>query len=162
MKLLIEITEYNKEWIENASEIPQEISAEIADAICNGEPKTGWIPVSEGLPEEHEWIGTKKFGTTISDKVHITFDVNGERFVKTLCLQNGELSDYEKRSMDAFHEGWKMIAWMSLPEPYREDYYCKPKQKTGKWKKTKYGYTWIENNVCLNFVDYYDVKEDGE
>ena len=34
--------------------------------------------------------------------------------------------------------------------------------KTGKWKKTKYGYTWIENNVCLNFVDYYDAKEDGD
>lgn len=83
--------------------------------------QTKWIPISEGLPEEHEWIGTKQFGTTISDKVHITFDVNGERFVKTLCLQNGELSDYEKRSMDAFHKGWKMLAWMPLPEPYKEE-----------------------------------------
>lgn len=83
--------------------------------------QTKWIPISEGLPEEHEWIGTKQFGTTISDKVHITFDVNGKRFVKTLSLQNGELSDYEKRSMDVFYKGWKMLAWMPLPEPYRED-----------------------------------------
>lgn len=79
----------------------------------------GWIPVSERLPEEHEWIGTKRFGTTISDKVHITFDVNGERFVKTLSLQNGELSNYEKRIMDSLYKGWKMVAWMPLPEPYR-------------------------------------------
>ena len=83
--------------------------------------QTKWIPISEGLPEEHEWIGTKQFGTTISDKVHITFDVNGKRFVKTLSLQNGELSDYEKRSMDVFYKGWKMLAWMPLPEPYRKD-----------------------------------------
>ena len=78
-----------------------------------------WIPCSERLPEEHEWIGTKRFGTTISDKVHITFDVNGERFVKTLSLQNGELSNHEKRIMDTFYKGWKMIAWMPLPEPYK-------------------------------------------
>ena len=80
-----------------------------------------WILCSERLPEEHEWVGTKKFGTTISDKVHITFDVNGERFVKTLSLQNGELSNYEKQTMDTLYKGWKMIAWMPLPEPYRED-----------------------------------------
>ena len=80
-----------------------------------------WIPFSERSPEEHEWIGTKKFGTTISDKVHITFDVNGERFVKTLSLQNGELSNHEKHIMDTFYKGWKMIAWMPLPEPYKED-----------------------------------------
>ena len=78
-----------------------------------------WVPVSKRLPEEHEWVGTKKFGTTISDKVHITFDVNGERFVRTLSLQNGELSNYEKRTMDTLHKGWKMIAWMPLPEPYK-------------------------------------------
>ena len=78
-----------------------------------------WIPISEGLPEEHEWVGTKQFGTTISDKVHITFDINGERFVKTLSLQNGELSNYDKLTMDTIHKGWKMIAWMPLPKPYK-------------------------------------------
>lgn len=94
---------------------------EALDMAIEALHQTKWIPISEGLPEEHEWIGTKQFGTTISDKVHITFDVNGKRFVKTLSLQNGELSDYEKRSMDVFYKGWKMLAWMPLPEPYRGD-----------------------------------------
>lgn len=80
-----------------------------------------WIPCSVRLPEEHEWIGTKKFGTTISNPVHITFDVNGERFVKVMSLQNGELSNSNKKTMDVFHKGWKMLAWMPLPEPYKED-----------------------------------------
>ena len=90
---------------------------EFENIVSKEVPK--WIPVSERLPEEHEWIGTKKFGTTISDKIHITFDVNGERFVKTLSLQNGELSNQEKLFMDTFYKGWKMIAWMPLPEPWK-------------------------------------------
>lgn len=88
---------------------------ELSDEIVQGR----WIPIREGLPEEHEWVGTKSFGTTISDKVHITFDVNGERFVRTLSLQNGELSNYEKRTMDTLYKGWKMIAWMPMPKPYK-------------------------------------------
>lgn len=78
-----------------------------------------WIPCSKRLPEEHEWIGTKKFGTTISDKVHITFDVNGERFVRVMSLQNGELSNSDKKTMDVFYKGWKMLAWKPLPEPWK-------------------------------------------
>ena len=78
-----------------------------------------WIPCSERLPEEHEWIGTKEFGTTISDEVNITFDVNGKRFVNVMHLQNGELSGSDKKGMDVFHKGWKMLAWMPLPEPWK-------------------------------------------
>ena len=84
-----------------------------------GKPKQQWIPVSERLPDEQEWLGTKMFGTTISDKICITFDDNGKRFVKVMSLQNGELSDSDKKMMDVFHKGWKMLAWMPLPTPYK-------------------------------------------
>ena len=78
-----------------------------------------WIPVSERMPEEHEWIGTKKFGTTISDEVYVTFEnEKGERFCKHMTFQNGELSRYDKAHMDVWHKGSKPIAWMPLPEPY--------------------------------------------
>lgn len=48
-------------------------------------PKIGhWIPVSEKMPEEHEWIGTRTFGTTISDEVYVTFESpKGEKIYKT-------------------------------------------------------------------------------
>ena len=78
-----------------------------------------WIPCSERLPEEREWIGTKQFGTTISDIVLITFDVHGEKFVKPMSLQNGELSRADKKTMDAFYKDWNMLAWMPLPEPWK-------------------------------------------
>lgn len=71
------------------------------------------------MPEEKEWLGTKLFGTTISDKILITFDVNGERFVRYMSLQNGSLSMADIQEMDVFFKGWKMIAWMPLPEPYK-------------------------------------------
>ena len=79
-----------------------------------------WIPCSERLPDEHEWLGTKEFGTTISDEVYVTFETpKGERFCKHLSFQNGNLSDYDQRTIDVFYKGSKPIAWMPLPEPFR-------------------------------------------
>lgn len=50
---------------------------DFADACCaidDAPTVPQWIPCCERLPEEHEWIGTKKFGTTISDEVYVTFE----------------------------------------------------------------------------------------
>ena len=86
------------------------------------EPESKWILCNERMPEEHEWIGTKKFGTTISDEVYVTFEEpEGERFTKHLKFQNGELSRYDKVYMDAWFKGAKPIAWKPLPEPYEEE-----------------------------------------
>lgn len=38
MKMVINILEYDKEWIQNAYGIPQEINVDIAKAIINGKP----------------------------------------------------------------------------------------------------------------------------
>jgi hypothetical protein len=79
-----------------------------------------WILCSERLPEEHEWMGTKRFGTTISDEVYVTFEnPKGERFCKHLSFQNGKLSSFDQSTIDAFYKGSKPIAWKPLPEPYR-------------------------------------------
>ena len=79
-----------------------------------------WIPVSERLPEEHEWIGTKTFGTTISDEVYVTFEnPKGERFTEHLSFQNGKVSNFVQREIDALHKGSVPIAWMPLPKPYK-------------------------------------------
>lgn len=80
---------------------------------------TQWIPCSERMPEEREWIGTKKFGTTISDEVLVTFEVRGERFVKPMHFQNGELGGMDKHTMDTFYGEWEVVAWKPLPEPWK-------------------------------------------
>ena len=90
----------------------------IATKALEAEPH--WILCSERMPEEHEWLGTKRFGTTISDEVYVTFEnPKGERFCKHLSFQNGKLSAYDKSTIDAFYKGSKPIAWMPLPEPYK-------------------------------------------
>ena len=91
-------------------------------ACGNGElvakPEPQWILCDERMPEEHEWIGTKKFGTTISDEVYVTFEnEKGERFCQHMKFQNGELSRYDQFHMDTWFKGSKPIAWMPLPEP---------------------------------------------
>lgn len=79
-----------------------------------------WIPCSERMPEEREWLGTKKFGTTISDEVYVTFEnPKGERFCKHMSFQNGKLSSYDQHIIDAFYKGSKPIAWKPQPEAYR-------------------------------------------
>ena len=92
-------------------------------ACGNGElvakPEPQWILCDERMPEEHEWIGTKKFGTTISDEVYVTFEnEKGERFCQHMKFQNGELSRYDQFHMDTWFKGSKPIAWMPLPKPF--------------------------------------------
>ena len=87
--------------------------------LPSAQPEQQWIPCSERLPEEHDWIGTKKFGTTISDEVYVTFENSkGERFCKHLSFQNGKLSAFDQSTIDAFYKGSKPIAWIPLPEPW--------------------------------------------
>lgn len=79
-----------------------------------------WIPVSERLPEEQEWIGTKEFGTTISEEVYVTFEnPDGQRFARHLSFQNGKIPSYKQREIEVWHKGAVPIAWMPLPEPYK-------------------------------------------
>lgn len=80
--------------------------------------QTSWIPVSDQMPEEHEWIGTKQFGTTISDEVYVTFETpKGDRFTQHLSFQNGKLSRFDQQTIDAFYKGSVPISWKPLPEP---------------------------------------------
>lgn len=84
--------------------------------------QTKWIPCSVRMPEEHEWIGTKEFGTTISDEVYVTFENSeGKRFVKHLKFQNGKLGIFDQNKIDAFYKGSVPIAWMPLPKPYNAE-----------------------------------------
>lgn len=79
-----------------------------------------WVLCSERMPEEREWIGTKKFGTTISDEVYVTLEtISGKRFCDHIRFQNGKFSLSKQAELDAISKGTKPIAWMKLPEPYQ-------------------------------------------
>lgn len=86
-----------------------------------------WIPVSEKLPEEHDSIFAKLYGTdnwdsklhrTVSNRVLVTVQCDdGTRFVKESHTRDGEWAD-EKKCINC-----KVVAWSPLPNPYKEQDY---------------------------------------
>lgn len=86
-----------------------------------------WIPVSEGLPKEHDSIFAKLYGTdkwtsalwrTRSKEVLVTIeDENGARTVKSSHTTDGKWWIEKKTTLSKF----KVIAWMPMPEPYKEN-----------------------------------------
>lgn len=84
-----------------------------------------WIPVSEKLPEEHDSIFAKLYGTdkwdsnlwrTASNRVLVTVKYDdGTRLVKESHTHDGEWV-VEKKCINC-----KVVAWIPFPEPYKEN-----------------------------------------
>lgn len=83
-----------------------------------------WIPVSEKLPDEHDSVFAKSYGTdewnnmfwrTTSNRVIATIKYNdGTVIVKEAFTHDGEWT-VEKKKINC-----KVIAWMPFPKPYKE------------------------------------------
>ncbi len=107
----------NKYVIDDDFDIIEELAKAYGQGKRDAEPH--WTLCSERMPEEHEWMGTKRFGTTISNEVYVTFErPDGQRFTKHISFQNGKLSSSDKRLMEVWYNDAKPIAWMPLPESY--------------------------------------------
>ena len=96
--------------------------------IIKKQPKVGeWIPVSERLPEEHDSIFAKLYGTdkwndafwrAQSKDVLVTIEYeDGVRTVKSSHTTDGKWV-IEKR---AKFSKCKVVAWMSFPKPMKEE-----------------------------------------
>jgi len=107
------------EWDTLNGYIAPHVARRLIEQLPPAQSEPPWILCSERMPEEHEWLGTKKFGTTISDEVYVTFEnEKGEKFCNHMTFQNGELSLYDKAFMETWYKGSKPIAWMPLPKPF--------------------------------------------
>ena len=84
-----------------------------------------WIPVSEKLPDEHNSVFAKSYGTdkwsnafwrTTSNRVIATIKYNdGTVIVKEAFTHDGAWT-VEKKNINC-----KVIAWMPFPNPYKEN-----------------------------------------
>ena len=90
--------------LEKSAPTAQHLSAifDCEDAIVALPSAQQWIPCKERLPEyDGEYMVTKK-----------TFGWNCEEYAET------DIARYEKKN--GWHKADQVIAWMPLPEPYKE------------------------------------------
>lgn len=84
-----------------------------------------WIPVKDRLPEMHEETGIlKKFVKMRSNEVLVTIKDknNGSVVTHSGCsLWDGKWHGDIFEWLKATKCNYEVIAWMPLPEPYRED-----------------------------------------
>lgn len=96
-------------------------SREILQELVDKADSFEWIPVSERLPEEYDY-GTDQWNNTLwrvrSKEVLVSIEyVDGSRTVTTSFTKDGEWNIERKRVLHDI----KVIAWMSLPKPYKEN-----------------------------------------
>lgn len=99
-----------------------EMLQELADKADSFE----WIPVSEKLPDEHDSIFARLYGTdkwddafwrTKSKEVLVTIEYeDGTRIVKSSHTTDGKWALEKRATLSEF----KVVAWVPFPEPYKE------------------------------------------
>lgn len=102
-------------------------SMDLLKDLANKADPLEWIPVSEKLPEEHDSIFAKLYGTdkwdsnlwrTTSNRVLVTVEYNdGTRIVEESHTRDGVWAD-EKKCINC-----KVVAWSPFPNPYKEQDY---------------------------------------
>lgn len=130
-KILEEIEEVEKKFVVGhevlfalgATGIATEIE-EIIRSHMNDEDNNGWIPVEDGLPEEHKSMFAKLKGThmwnnamfeKVSDEVNVTIELeDGTRKTTTSHTLDGKWKVEKECVVNK-----KVIAWQPLPEPYK-------------------------------------------
>lgn len=117
---------YNEMCLLNIYDKEKEIELykDVIEQLVDKAESFEWIPVSEKLPDEHDSVFAKSYGTdkwnnmfwrTTSNRVIATIKYNdGTVIVKEAFTHDGEWT-VEKKSINC-----KVIAWMPLPEPYKE------------------------------------------
>lgn len=80
-----------------------------------------WIPCSERLPEEDtEVLISYRYKEGEGDTDHVNIDITS---YGTVCFGGREIHTLKewRQPFDYFHANYEVIAWMPLPEPYKED-----------------------------------------
>ena len=118
-------------WFEPSYTDPLNVLTEVRDrlkALPSAQPEPKWIPVSERLPKSRTYCLFTVFehdseleATTI-ETVYGRFDDYGERRYWSWEDEFGECCIEGEEQLDGDHDEIieKVLAWMPLPEPYKE------------------------------------------
>lgn len=105
----------------NISKIVELLLADLEE----NEKENGWIPVSQGLPEEHDSIFEKFKGT--DNWKRGMFEKTSKYVIATVAFDDGTVLAEQAHTTDGIWRtdkkvlGGTVVAWMDYPEPYKED-----------------------------------------
>lgn len=105
----------------NISKIVELLLADLEE----NEKENGWIPVSQGLPEEHDSIFAKFKGT--DNWKRGMFEKTSKYVIATVAFDDGTVLAEQAHTTDGIWRtdkkvlGGTVVAWMDYPEPYKED-----------------------------------------
>ena len=95
--------------------------AELKDCYEPKQSEQRWIPVTERMPEEDtEVLISYRYKEGEGDTDHVNIDITS---YGTTCFGGREIHTLKewRQPFDYFHANYEVIAWMPLPEPYREE-----------------------------------------
>lgn len=104
----------------NASHKAWAILSAIDNAPIIEQPEERWISCSERLPEEDtEVLISYRYKEGEGDTDHVNIDITS---YGTVCFGGREIHTLKewRQPFDYFHANYEVIAWMPLPEPYKE------------------------------------------
>lgn len=118
----LDIIRFNPHWDELVNEEYWQELMEMAITALQNQPV--WIPVSERLPEEHDSIfkkfkGTSKWDPAMFEKTSGYVIATVEYMDGTCLTTRAHTTDGIWKADNSLMSG-KVVAWMLLPEPYRE------------------------------------------
>ena len=91
------------------------------DCIPSAKPAQQWIPCSERLPEEDvEVLITYRYKEGEGDTSHADIDITtyGQMYFGGNKVGNHK---HWRQPFEYFESNYEVVAWMSLPEPYKEE-----------------------------------------
>ena len=133
-----ELREWVQNWFEKnryyhpyskSNDIPIPELYDILEQMPSAQPEQRWIPVSERLPDNTDPVNITYVN---HDPVSYYADIKDKPFTATGHYCNGRwwwhsvicqdyLDEYGHCDIDAMDDAIEVIAWMPLPEPYKED-----------------------------------------
>ena len=105
---------------EQVREAVEKAKSEIVQVLPSAEPRPRWIPCGERLPEEDVNVLVSyryKEGEGDTSHSNIAITSYGQMY-----FGGNKVGIYHWRApFKYFHNNYEVIAWMPLPEPYREE-----------------------------------------
>lgn len=108
-------------FVQSMNDIDRQTIRDLPSAEVEPVKHGRWVPVSERLPEEDtEVLISYRYKEGEGDTSHVDIDITtyGQMYFGGNKVGNNK---HWRAPFEYFHSNYEVIAWMPLPEPYKEE-----------------------------------------